>query len=367
MLSPSWTTGLLLLSVARLALAETLPTLENALVVSGASDFWDVIKSDPELLQLYSSGLVKTVFAPLDSKVDGSGPPQKRALSPKQRREARLQAAKKETEVGEASQSHPGTTVETNDNPPQLDGAGQKVVIDTNGTQSGSNTKRWYRRSSSSSSSSIVDRAANCCNTTYPSLLRISAGLGKITNVIKGDIKYQGGVLHITDGYFTFPESLSASAKGTGQTTFADLVSKNNLTDTLDAAHSITAFLPSNDAFAAINTTTSASAALLANHVVSGVSYLPDLTDGCTLKSQRGDTLSVTVKNGQWYVNGARITQANVILENGVAHIIDKVLTPAKPPPVTAGAGSSMSQTLSLGTVAAAVGGGALLALLALV
>lgn len=279
------TCALLLLSGFRLALAQSLPTLQDALVISGASDFWTVISTDPELLQLYTSNQTKTVFAPLDSPAGAAGPPQKRALTPKERREARLQAAKKETEVGEASQSHPGTTVETNDNPPQLDGASQKVVVDTNGTQPAGSQKRWWHHPhghAGAAAAAALEERANCCNATYPSLLKIAAGLGKITNVIKADIKYQGGVLHITDGYFTFPESLSASAKGTGQTTFASEVAKNNLTSTLDAAHSITAFLPDNAAFAAINSSSTISASLLANHVVSGVSYLPDLTDGCT-------------------------------------------------------------------------------------
>ena len=84
-------------------------------------------------------------------------------------------------------------------------------------------------------------------------------------------------------------------------------------------------FLPSNAAFSATNTTIAASQ-LVSDHVVVGtVSYLPDLTDGCILTTQSGETLVVSIRGGRYYINGGLITQANLVLENGVAHVVNKV------------------------------------------
>ncbi|KAJ8121599.1 hypothetical protein ONZ43_g1989 [Nemania bipapillata] len=134
------------------------------------------------------------------------------------------------------------------------------------------------------------------------------------------------------------------------------------MTNTLDSMNSVTVFFPSNAAFSATNTTAS-TPELLSNHVVSGtVSYLPDLTDGTVLKTQRGETLAISIRSGIYYVNGARITQANLILSNGVGHVIDKVLVPQPyTPPVIASASTKTAKLV------AAIGTSGLLVLLSLI
>ncbi len=126
--------------------------------------------------------------------------------------------------------------------------------------------------------------------------------------------------------YFTQPESLSSTSKATGQTAFAGILSQSNSTSTLEATHSVTVFLPSNAAFSAGNSTIPASQ-LVSDHVVAGtVGYLPDLKDGLILTTQRGELLAISIRGGRYYVNGGLITQANLVLENGVAHVVNKVI-----------------------------------------
>ena len=127
------------------------------------------------------------------------------------------------------------------------------------------------------------------------------------------------------NSYFTPPESLSSTSKNTGQTAFASHLSRSNSTSKLEKTHSVTVFLPSNAAFSASNSTIPASQ-LISDHVVAGtVSYLPDLKDGSVLTTQRGETLAVSIRSGRYYINGGLITQANLVLENGVAHVVNKV------------------------------------------
>lgn len=95
-------------------------------------------------------------------------------------------------------------------------------------------------------------------------------------------------------------------------------------------------FLPSNEAFAAAANGTTSTSKLISNHVVSGfVGYLPTLTDGLNLTTEAGDILTVSILDDIWYINNAKITQANLVLENGVAHVIDQVRCFPLPPPCT--------------------------------
>lgn len=180
---------LLLVGFASSAVSQSPPSLVDALVASGASQFASFIQSDPEVLQLYLSDRVQTVFAPLDSAT-GNGSLTGRDLSPKEKRAAAFQCARGTTSLESASGSLPGESVETNDEAPLLDGRGQRVVFDTRPANSTSPTKRW-------TSQPIYPRGGYV---TTP-LLRISSGLGEVANVIKGDIPYDGGIIHITDRY----------------------------------------------------------------------------------------------------------------------------------------------------------------------
>ncbi|KAI1088098.1 FAS1 domain-containing protein [Rostrohypoxylon terebratum] len=329
---------LLLMGIATSAVSQSLPGLIDALVSSGASKFADFIQSDPEVLQLYLSGEVGTVFAPSDVGYDNStllallG----RDVSGADRRAAAFQSSRAITNLESSSRSFPGSILETNAQAPLLGGQGQRIVIDSRPLNLTSPTmKRW-----------MLPSLRRQSNGTTPSLLRISSGLGKIANVIKGDIQYSGGLIHITDSYFTQPESLSSTAKSTSQTAFASLLSRSNMTDTLENTQSVTVFLPSNEAISVSNSSIPASQ-LVSNHVIAGtVAYLPDLKDGDVLKTQQGETLSISIRAGKYYVNGGLITQANLILENGVAHVVNKVLTPTPAVPVT-GAASSNSMSLA--------------------
>jgi uncharacterized surface protein with fasciclin (FAS1) repeats len=55
-----------------------------------------------------------------------------------------------------------------------------------------------------------------------------------------------------------------------------------------------------------------------------------DLKDGQQLTTIQGEKLTVKTTGGKVTVNGANVVQADVMSNNGVAHVIDKVLMPTK-------------------------------------
>ncbi len=68
--------------------------------------------------------------------------------------------------------------------------------------------------------------------------------------------------------------------------------------------------------------------AVLLYHVVPGTLSAEEVADRSELETAGGEMLSVTVEDGNVFVNGAQVITADVEAENGVIHIIDGVLTP---------------------------------------
>ena len=68
--------------------------------------------------------------------------------------------------------------------------------------------------------------------------------------------------------------------------------------------------------------------AILLYHVVPGAAKSTSLTNGETLKTAEGKTLTVTIAGGVVKVNDATVTKADIIASNGVIHVIDTVLLP---------------------------------------
>jgi uncharacterized surface protein with fasciclin (FAS1) repeats len=67
--------------------------------------------------------------------------------------------------------------------------------------------------------------------------------------------------------------------------------------------------------------------ATLGFHVVEGKLLAADLTEGLTLRTLQGGTITITLAGGP-KVNGARIVKADIEASNGVVHVIDTILDP---------------------------------------
>jgi uncharacterized surface protein with fasciclin (FAS1) repeats len=56
------------------------------------------------------------------------------------------------------------------------------------------------------------------------------------------------------------------------------------------------------------------------------VAYSPSLVDGAFFKAGNGEDITITVKaDGTKYANGIKIVRQDIIVENGVVHIVDGV------------------------------------------
>jgi hypothetical protein len=137
--------------------------------------------------------------------------------------------------------------------------------------------------------------------------------------------------MHLLDSFFTKPSLLSSTLRSiNGTSQFANATGSS--ISAFDFVPSITAFVSSDSAFATAlrcgqgSVATINPLALLGANIVAGsVVYSPLLVDGAFFRSVNGEEITVSVNNGTKYVNGAPVVQEDIIIQNGVVHIVDGV------------------------------------------
>lgn len=61
------------------------------------------------------------------------------------------------------------------------------------------------------------------------------------------------------------------------------------------------------------------------DHVVEGtVAYSSMLEDGANLTTLGGENVTISIEDGNVFVNSAQVTMPDVLVSNGVVHVIDK-------------------------------------------
>ena len=118
-------------------------------------------------------------------------------------------------------------------------------------------------------------------------------------------------------------------------TTFANAVKLAGLTDELAAKGPFTVFAPTDEAFKklaaggydSLRKDLGRLKAILNYHVVLGYFASRDVKAG-ELMTLQGSTLTAAVSPSDVRVNGARVTQSDIVAANGIVHAIDAVVLP---------------------------------------
>ncbi len=150
---------------------------------------------------------------------------------------------------------------------------------------------------------------------TFAAFLVLSAGLARAADIVD---------TAVAAGNFT---TLVAAVKAAG------------LVDTLKGPGPFTVFAPTDAAFAALPAGTvetllkpenkSKLASILTYHVLPGSVTSKDIA-GKKLdpKTLEGQTLAIDASGSAVKVNDATVTKADIVTDNGIIHVIDKVLLP---------------------------------------
>ncbi len=156
--------------------------------------------------------------------------------------------------------------------------------------------------------------------------------------VTGADVDADNGVVHILDAVVLPSETVVDVAIDNGFSTLTTAVITAELIPALsDPFSEFTVFAPTNDAFDTLVSELGIDIPtllalpnlgnILAYHVVSGTVLSTDLMNGDVV-TLSGESITVDLTNGVM-INDAMVTTADVLANNGVVHIIDKVLIPA--------------------------------------
>ena len=163
-------------------------------------------------------------------------------------------------------------------------------------------------------------------------------------NVTLPDVMTSNGIIHVIDKVLTpsdAPNDIPRTAQCSGDhNSLVSAVVQAELLETLQGAGPFTVFAPTDQAFidagidlASLDTAEGKAnlSDILLYHVVAGNVPSSAVTECMSAVAANGASLSFTVDGGVM-VNGATVTNADVLASNGVIHVIDKVLTPTDTP-----------------------------------
>jgi uncharacterized surface protein with fasciclin (FAS1) repeats len=164
--------------------------------------------------------------------------------------------------------------------------------------------------------------------------------------VVVADITATNGVVHVIDAVLLPPAPQPT-------TTVVDVIVNSDVHNTLEAAvvaaglvetlsgtGPFTVFAPTDEAFAALPAgtvetlladPTGTLTQILLYHVVGAQALSTDLTNGQTVETLQGQTVTVTINADGVFINNAQVTVADIVTDNGVIHVIDAVLVPQQP------------------------------------
>jgi len=171
------------------------------------------------------------------------------------------------------------------------------------------------------------------------------------SNIIIKDIVAANGIIHVIDAVLAPPSAgpgtiVEVAAANGSFSTLLTAVEAAGLTEALlDPMADFTVFAPTDDAFAAIDSATldalladtDALTNVLLYHLYQGQvdSAAAISLDGSDVEMVNGDTVSISVVDGELFVNDAKVIIADVEANNGIIHVIDAVLLPPAPEPAS--------------------------------
>ncbi|POS76184.1 beta-Ig-H3/fasciclin [Diaporthe helianthi] len=180
----------------------------------------------------------------------------------------------------------------------------------------------------------------------------IFSGFKQMSSVTKADVAFDGGVVHVIDKVLTTYPDVPVL------TSLAGALTKTNMVTAVDSVSDVTIFAPSNKAFENIGSAAESASvmdlstilsyhvlhggdmAMFSTNLLMGSSAMEPMPSMANMPMRRqamestpmkfatlqGGDVNVRMENGKVFVNSAQVTTADIIVSNGVIHLIDKLL-----------------------------------------
>ncbi|KAK1480099.1 fasciclin domain-containing protein [Colletotrichum cuscutae] len=157
------------------------------------------------------------------------------------------------------------------------------------------------------------------------------------TTQVEGDIKFAGGLIQVVDNLMIPPARLENTTDSFKLPAFLGALYAANLIPSMSEEKNVTIFAPRNEAFQRVagslnSLDETALKKFLNYHVVPGrILASSDLKNGTNLTTLATEDISVIRSGNNLFLNSAQIIQPDILVANGIMHIIDNVLNPDAP------------------------------------
>ncbi|KAL8387097.1 hypothetical protein RB595_010160 [Gaeumannomyces hyphopodioides] len=169
----------------------------------------------------------------------------------------------------------------------------------------------------------------------------VTSGGGSRATLVETDVRFAGGVVHVADALMTAPRRLEVAGLTSHRSELSAFVAAcyaAALIPDFSDASDVTIFAPVTSAFQFLGPSlTSLGAAdlrrVLRYHLVPGrVTPASALQNGTRLSTAvDGSSLSVRRSGNRLFVNSAKVVVPDILVANGVVHLVDGVLNPDAP------------------------------------
>lgn len=165
----------------------------------------------------------------------------------------------------------------------------------------------------------------------------LTSGFATRGTVLVEDLKFDNGLVQIIDSVMRVPETLESTARSayTDLTAFVGALYATDLMNEVAQQKDVTIFAPRNAAFQQLagafeDMDKEKLKRILQYHIVPGhLSHVWELKNASShTTADDGNKVSITRHTNFIYVNSAEIIQNDILISNGLVHMIDNVLNP---------------------------------------
>ncbi|GAB1317673.1 FAS1 domain-containing protein [Madurella fahalii] len=163
-----------------------------------------------------------------------------------------------------------------------------------------------------------------------------TSGFATRGTVLVEDLSFDNGLVQVIDSVMRVPETLESTARNayTDLTAFLGALYATGVMSELAEESDVTIFAPHNAAFQQLagtfeNMDNEELRSILRYHIVPGrLSHVWELRNASSLTAADNGELHITRHTNFIYVNSAQIIQTDILISNGLVHMIDNVLNP---------------------------------------
>ncbi|PVH89044.1 fasciclin domain-containing protein [Cadophora sp. DSE1049] len=163
------------------------------------------------------------------------------------------------------------------------------------------------------------------------------SGQGSRATLTQADLPFSGGVVQVIDSLLIPPTNLTMTTSAFNLTSYQGSLYAseqiNNFTDTPN----YTLFAPNNAAFQALGSAISDMSvedltSVMDFHVLPGqVTFSTSLQNGTTWTTKQGGNITIRHSGNNVFIDSSQLLNPDILLANGVLHVIDNVLNPQGP------------------------------------